>query len=211
VSSTVPIRDRREPSWGRLLWGAALLGAGALWLLDVSGVLDITYPRVIAFALIGLGIVIPFIPEREHAGAVGLGIVLVVLALVTVVAGPATDLAVLGRGSGDVTITPASAAQVRATYEHGAGTVIVDLHDVVLPAGTTSTNIRLGAGELRVRVPQEVTVQVDANAGIGAVVVDSDERSGVAPSFSGELAGTSSERVLRLDLGVGVGRIEVTR
>jgi hypothetical protein len=206
-----PISDRPEPAWGRLLWGLALFGAGVAWLLDASGAVDVTFPRIIAGALIGVGIVTPFIPTREHGGVIGLGVVLVVLALVTVIAGPAADLTVFRSGAGDVAIAPASADQVQATYEHGAGNVTVDLHDIDFPAGTTTTAIQLGAGELRVQVPADVTVQVDADAGLGEVVVASQERSGVAPSFSGELAGTSSARVLRLDLGVGVGRIEVTR
>lgn len=206
-----PISHRQEPAWGRLLWGLALLGAGVAWLLDASGTVDITFPRMIAIALIGVGLVTPFIPTREHGGVVGLGVVLVVLALATVIAGPAADLTVLRSGAGDVMIAPASADQVRATYEHGAGNVTVDLHDIVFPAGTTTTTMRLGAGELSVRVPADVVVQVDAHAGLGDVVVASEQRSGVAPSFSGELAGTSSERVLKLDLGVGLGQIEVTR
>jgi hypothetical protein len=207
----VPIPERREPSWGRLLWGVVLVGVGVLWLLDAGGVVDVTFPRLIAMALIGVGIVTPFVPEREHAGVIALGIVLVVFALITVVAGPATDLAVWRGGAGDVTVAPAAASQVRETYEHGAGNVTVDLADITFPTGTTATTVRLGAGDLTVQVPDDITVRVDANAGMGEVVVDGQERAGLAPSFTGELAGTSSARTLSLDLSVGVGRIEVTR
>ncbi|HEX6256897.1 MAG TPA: LiaF domain-containing protein [Euzebyales bacterium] len=207
----VPIPDRQEPAWGRLLWGVVLVGAGVLWLLDAADVVDVTFPRMIALALIGVGIVTPFVPVREHGGVIGLGIVLVVLALITVVAGPAADVTVFRSGAGNVTLAPASASQVRETYEHGAGNVTVDLRDITFPVGTTATAVRLGAGELTIRVPDDVSVQVDASAGMGEVVVDEQERAGVAPSFSGELAGTSSSRVLSLDVSVGVGRIEVTR
>jgi hypothetical protein len=206
----VQIPDRQAPAWGRLLWGVVLVGAGVLWLLDAGGVMDVTFARIIALALIGVGIVTPFVPVREHGGVIALGIVLVVLAVITVAAGPAADLAVGRGGAGDVTVAPAAASQVRDTYEHGAGNVTVDLRDITFPAGTTATAVRLGAGDLTVRVPDDVTVQVDASAGMGEIVVDDQERSGVAPTFTGELAGSSSQ-VLSLDVSVGVGRIEVTR
>lgn len=214
MSSTpapAPVSRPSAPAWGRLLWGLALIGGGVMWLLDASGAVDVTFPRMIAVALIGVGIITPFVPTREHGGVIGLGVVLVVLAVAATIAGPAANLTVLGSGAGDVTIAPATADQVRATYEHGAGTVSVDLRGVEYPAGTTSSEIRLGAGELQVQVPADVTVRVDAHAGLGEVVVAGQERSGIAPSFAGDLTGTSSERVLSLDLGVGMGRIEVTR
>lgn len=206
-----PTDHRQLPEWGRLLWGMALVGAGVAWLLDAGGVVEVTFTRLIAATLIGLGVLVPFIPEREHGGAVGLGVVLVVLALATTIAGPAVDLTVLRGGAGDVAVAPTAAAQVRPAYEHGAGDMSVDLRGVAFPAGTTSTRVQLGAGDVQVLVPEDVTVQVDANAGVGEVVVAEQERAGVAPSFSGELAGTSSERVLELDIAVGFGRIEVTR
>jgi hypothetical protein len=45
-----PVGDRPSLAWGRVLWGLALLGAGCLWLLDASGIVDVTFPRLIAFA-----------------------------------------------------------------------------------------------------------------------------------------------------------------
>lgn len=207
----VPVGERQPPAWGRLLWGLFLVGAGTAWLLDASGVVDVTLTRLIAVALIALGIVVPFVPDREHGGVVALGVVLVVLALMTVVAGPAVHPRMLQGGAGDLTFAPASVEQMRPLYEHGAGDVTVDLQRVAFPAGTTRARVELGAGQVRVLVPDDVTVQVDAEASIGDVVVDSQERSGVAPSFTGVLAGTSTERVLDLDVSVGFGRVEVAR
>ena len=77
--------------------------------------------------------------------------------------------------------------------------------------GTTATAVRLGIGQLRVRVPPDVTVRFDGSAGVGDVAVLSRTRSGVAPSIDGVDRGASTERVLDLDVAVGVGSIEVTR
>jgi hypothetical protein len=211
AQAPAPVSGRQSSAWGQLLWGLALLGAGAIWLLDASGVVDVTYPTAIALALIGLGIVVPFVPTRERSGIIGLGVVLVVLALVNIVAGPAADPTLLRHGAGDVTVAPASAEQVRQRYEHGVGDLTVDLRHVVFPAGTTSTSIHLGVGQLRVRVPDDVSVRARASAGLGDVVVLAQKRSGIAPSFDGEVMGGSTERVLDLDAAVGLGRIEVTR
>jgi hypothetical protein len=205
------VSGRQSPAWGRLLWGLALLGAGSLWLLDASDLADITYPKAIAIALIGLGVVVPFVPTRDHGGVIGLGVVLVVLALVTVVAGPAANPTLLRRGAGDVTVAPTAAEQVRQRYEHGVGDLTVDLRRVAFPAGTTRTSIHLGAGQLRVRLPNDVSARVRASAGLGDVVVLEHKRSGIAPSFDGEIMGRSAERVLDLEVAVGLGRIEVTR
>lgn len=202
---------RRQPEWSRLLWGLALVGLGGVWLLDTTGAIELTFPRMIAVALIAVGLTVPFVPVREHGGVIGLGVLLTVVALITVVIGPAVDPSLLRHGAGDVTVTPASTAQLQDRYEHGVGDLTVDLRQLTFPAGTTSTEVRLGAGQVRVRIPEDVTVQVDGAAGIGDVVVLATKRAGVAPSFAGEVAGSSSERVLVLDVSVGLGRIEVTR
>jgi hypothetical protein len=203
--------DRRQAEWNRLLWGLALVGLGVVWLLDTMGVIELTFPRMIAAALIAVGLIVPFVPVQQHGGVVGLGVLLTVVALITVVVGPAVDPTLLRHGAGDVTVTPTSTAHLQDRYEHGVGDLTVDLRQLTFPAGTTSTEVRLGAGQVRVRIPEDVTVRVDGGAGIGDVVVLAAKRAGVAPSFAGEIAGSSSERVLLLDVAVGLGRIEVTR
>lgn len=211
-SAPLPVPEHARPplAWGRFVWGLALLAAGAAWLLDAAGVADVSYARVLAVALIGIGLVVPFVPAHEHGGVVGLGIVLTLLALVTVVAGPGADPTLLRHGVGDVRVAPVTAVQVHERYEHGIGDLVVDLHRVELPSGTTSTSVRLGAGQVRVRVPHGVQVHVDGRAAIGDVVVGSAKRSGVAPTFTGRLGTGPSTRVLDLDVAVGLGRIEVT-
>ena len=211
AQAPAPAHARQPLAWGRLLWGLALVAAGSAWLLDAAGVVDVSYPRALALALIGIGLVVPFVPDHQHGGVVGLGVVLTLLALMTVVAGPGADPTLLRHGLGDMHVTPATAAQLRDHYEHGVGDLVVDLRGVELPSGTTSTSVRLGAGQLRVRVPDGVQVQVDGSAAIGDVVVGGSKRSGMAPTFTGRLGDGPSTRVLELEVAVGLGRIEVTR
>ncbi|HSK91400.1 MAG TPA: LiaF domain-containing protein [Euzebyales bacterium] len=205
----MPVQHRRPHSWARLRWGLAMVGVGVAWLLDVTGAVDVTYVRILAVALIVLGCVVPFVPER--GGIVGLGVVLTVLALLAVMFGPTVSPALLRHGAGDVAITPTSASDIRDRYEHGVGDFTLDLQHVELPVGTTRTQVALGAGQLRIRVPHGVRVHVDGSAGLGDVVVMSHKEGGIAPSYSGEVSDGSSERVLDIDAAVGLGRIEVTR
>jgi predicted membrane protein len=205
-----PVSHPTPVSWGRLLWGVALLGAGTLWLLDVTNVAGIRYLTVIALALIGLGIVIPFVPTHQN-GAVVLGLVLTALAFTTVMAGRAVDPALLRRGAGDLRVAPAAVEQLHRRYEHGAGDVTLDLRHLAFPVGVTRTGIHLGAGELDVRLPDDVSVRIHASAGVGEVVVLGRQRSGVEPALDTVVRGHSSERVLDLEATVGVGSIEVTR
>lgn len=206
-------RRARPPhvGWGRLMWGAALLAAGGVWLLDATGAVAVDYSRTIAAALIVVGVVVPFVPRDEQAGVIGLGVVLSAATLIVVLTGPAIDPGLLRQGVGDASVTLQSATQVEQRYEHGVGDFTVDLRQVELPVGTTATAVRLGIGQLRVHVPPDVTVRFDGNAGLGDVAVLSRTRSGVAPSLDGVDRGASAERVLDLDVAVGVGSIEVTR
>lgn len=134
-----------------------------------------------------------------------------VLTLLALVFGATVSPMLLRHGVGDVAVTPTSADEIRDRCEHGVGDFVLDLQRVELLVGTTSTHVALGAGQLQVRVPDDVLVRVDGSAGLGDVVVMSHDEAGVAPSYSGEVTGGSSERLLDLDAAVGLGRIEVTR
>jgi hypothetical protein len=206
-----PVIRPRPVSWGRLLWGIALFGAGALWLLDAGDVVDVAYPTVIALSLIALGVAMSFVPTHQNGAVIGLGLVLSVLAFATVVVGPAADPALLRRGAGDVRVAPTAAEHLAERYEHGAGNLTVDLGHMAFPIGVTTTSVHLGAGELNVRLPDDVSVQVHTSAGLGEVAVLTQERFGVRPTLDAVVRGGSSERVLDLEATVGVGSIEVTR
>lgn len=108
---------RGSPSTGRLLWGMAMLGAGVAWLLDAAGVADVAVARVVAVALIALGGVVAFLPARDRGSAVALGMVLVLVAVLTIVARPVGDLALVRHGVGDQHVAPASASQLQASYD----------------------------------------------------------------------------------------------
>ncbi|QKW08686.1 PspC domain-containing protein [Streptomyces sp. NA04227] len=119
----------------------------------------------------------------------------------------------------DRTWHPASAAQVRSSYELGSGDAVLNLTDVrVAPGRTLPVNAEVGAGRLRVVVPERTTVRLHAEVGVGDVQLPGDDQQDVdiapdktkdavlPPAGRGKPLGT-----LELHLEVGLGQVEVTR
>lgn len=120
---------------------------------------------------------------------------------------------------------PASVTAVRPHHELGTGRGTLDLTAVRPGEGeTVRTSARVGAGELRVLVPDDVVVRLDFEIGAGGYRI---------PAFAGDAAvarrygagglGVSGSRTLRpvdgaqpqgrllLDLEIGVGEVVVMR
>ncbi len=115
----------------------------------------------------------------------------------------------LDGGVGERDYRPASAADLRETYELGIGQLIVDLRQTDLPAGDVPVGIDLGIGDARVIVPDDVCVATDAQIGIGearafeldneGVDVDMDDRPHASPG--------TTRLLVEADVGVGSLRI----
>jgi phage shock protein PspC (stress-responsive transcriptional regulator) len=115
----------------------------------------------------------------------------------------------LDGGVGERDYRPASAADLRETYELGMGQLIVDLRQTDLPAGDVPVGIDLGVGEARLIVPDDVCVATDARVGIGeartfelhneGVDVDMDDRPDASPG--------TTRLLVKADVGVGSLRI----
>lgn len=190
---------------GRTVAGALLVVAGVIWLLATIGV-AIAWQPALAGLLIVVGMATLAIARRGlHAGLVTIGVVLtVVLTLLALAPGPFTG------GVGELDLSPTSIDEVDASYQRAAGQITLDLRQVELPGGETTVDISVGAGEITVIVPAEVTVQVDASVGMGEIDVFGETRSGVAPDLRTTSEATANKRLM-LDLSAGLGRIEVRR
>jgi phage shock protein PspC (stress-responsive transcriptional regulator) len=188
--------------------GAVLLLAGLLALLDATGVWNVDW-RIALAALVLLtgGLVVAGAAIGLRVGAVAtLGLLLLcALALAVAIRVP------VFAGWGDRVAHPASAATVADRYRFGVGHYTVDLGDVTLPAGETSVRATLGIGDLRVVVPREATVRVDARASVGQLSLFGRVDSGTSVHEVFTDAGSSPLRVLVLDARVGIGQVEVVR
>jgi phage shock protein PspC (stress-responsive transcriptional regulator) len=201
------VRAPRQPSLFLPVFGLLLAAAGALALLEATGT-DVRWSIALAAGAIATGVVVAagaFL-RRRTGGLVVVGVVLAALA-VTV---SAVDVRLDGP-IGDRTFRPFDAASVQRTYDVSIGSLTVDLTNAGL-SGDRELDANVGIGELRVIVPNDVAVDVDASASAGDVVVFGVQDDGANAKVSGRSVGTSgaSDRV-HIDAHVGLGQVVVER
>ncbi len=110
----------------------------------------------------------------------------------------------LGDGIGEHTYAPASTSAVQPSYDLGIGNLKVDLSHLDA-AGRHRITARLGIGELKIVVPRDADVRVNAHANVGDVYVLRNHDDGRNASVH---AGTGT---FEIDARVGAGRIDVVR
>jgi phage shock protein PspC (stress-responsive transcriptional regulator) len=127
---------------------------------------------------------------------------LLVLALATV--------GVFGPHFGERSYHVGSLADLRGSYEYGAGKVNLDLTDLSV-SGRHRTEVHLGRGNITVTVPNDVAVWVHGRAGVGSVTIDGHKIGGIDAEQSRLLGvGTESdEDRLTVDAVVGVGHVDI--
>ena len=107
---------------------------------------------------------------------------------------------------------PASIDELRDSYQLEAGSLEIDLEDVVFPEDTTELEASVENGALTVVVPRGVAVQANAEVGDGALSILGSEVSGenVERDYESEDYGQAESR-LSLELSAGTGVISVVR
>jgi hypothetical protein len=209
-----PSSDDRQPASARpgedhppraLGWGLALVVAGGLWLLALAGV-PMPFEVVLPMALVLVGLALLLWPRARGTGLVGVGVVLLVVSLVTVVLPGSASVS-----AGDRTYVVTDAAELEDAYDLGAGTLVLDLR-ALEPSSNVALTARVGMGELTVLLPDDVALRGDARVGMGEIEVLGESRGGVAPTFElDDRVEDEAAAALALDLQVGLGTIEVRR
>ncbi len=199
---------------------AGAVGTFAGWESRPLGT-SLTVGLACALAVYGLGLV-----GSAFAGRVGFGTVFMVVVTAVLLTGASLIPKSIGTDWRNVVWTPASAADVRNAYRLDAGMGELDLRGVRFGEGrkAVETSARLGVGTLKVVVPEDVTVALDARIGVGEVreysesdpgggsVVrglsgfDRQQRVELTPEGRGRPAGT-----LELSVETEAGRLEIVR
>ncbi|MER7056064.1 MULTISPECIES: PspC domain-containing protein [unclassified Streptomyces] len=167
-----------------------------------------------ALAVFGVGIAVSAFIGRTGAGSIFLAVITAGL-----LAGTAAVPKDVGTEWVRTTWEPTTVAGVREQYDIGAGSGTLDLSGLDLAEGqTVTTRADVGLGRIRVVVPQDVTVRLSVQVGVGDIQLPGDDKKDVdvapgkhkeitlPPTTGGKDAGT-----LDLDLQVSVGQAEVTR
>jgi hypothetical protein len=111
-------------------------------------------------------------------------------------------------GVGERTYRVASAAELRPSYELGAGEMVIDLRHVRFPKGRTDLRLRLGMGHVMVRVPRNVCVTSRVRLGAGWASVLDRENGGLDVDWQ-EAPRARHTPELHIDADVGMGALEV--
>ncbi|MER5474472.1 PspC domain-containing protein [Streptomyces sp. NPDC002685] len=189
------------------------LGTGLTWNDQALGT-SLQAGLAAALIVFGLGIALSSFLGRTGAGTIFLAVI---------TAGLLAASAALPKDISTHWVrtnwTPATAADVRTSYDLGTGVGTLDLSRVDLAKGqTVKSNAEVGAGRLEVIVPKDATVRLTIDVGIGDIQLPGDDKKDVdvepgkhdqvtlVPTTGGKDGGTFD-----LDLQVGVGQAEVTR
>ncbi|MET8812603.1 PspC domain-containing protein [Streptomyces sp. NPDC004549] len=166
-----------------------------------------------ALAVLGLGMALGSFLGRTGAGTTFLAILTAAL-LAGVTALPA-DVTTQWR---QTTWQPATATDVRPSYDLGTGAATLDLSRVHPAKGVTvTTHAEVGAGRLRLIIPADATAKVRIDLGVGDVQLPGDNGKDIdvqpdrhkqvtfAPATNTKPTGT-----LTIALEVGVGQVVIT-
>src|SRR5690625_596542 len=203
------VRPRRSRWLGPVTVCTTLVATG---IAAIAAGTSTTADLLVATALlvVGIGLLLGTWLGRPR-GLIALGVLLTIALVVTSVGG------FLGWRSGELTVAPTTLAALEAesTTEFESGRVTYDLRDLQLTDGDTATvSIDQAAGQVRVMLPEDIDVQVDASVGLGAVEAfdtsiggpDLQPQTITDDGTDGPGGGT-----VRFDIDLGLGRVEGTR
>jgi phage shock protein PspC (stress-responsive transcriptional regulator) len=125
------------------------------------------------------------------------------LAIVT-----AADVDIRG-GVGHREYRVSAIAELQPRYELGMGDLEVDLRDVKFPQGRTELALRLGMGDVVVRVPDDVCVASTVRIGAGYAEVGDRDNGGLDVKWRHEPHAVRRARVLHVNADIGMGALSV--
>ena len=222
VAAPVSTRPRpRRRSLGFRIWlvaaGLALLTWPAARAITLATGYDEPTAQLVAAGAtaVVLGLLVLVLGLRGYRTS-GLAIPTLVLALIAASGQTAATMTGPDAVMGEVDWQPQSAAELRTDYAVSMGEGRLDLTKVSAAdlAGRTIT-VTAGMGELRIRVPSDVRVEVVPKVGLGEVRIDDGQ---TVRTFEGFNAGEatpvaigSGDKTLRLQASSGMGEIRVER
>jgi hypothetical protein len=191
-----------------LVAGGVLILIGALWLLERTGAVDLNATTVLALATLLVGLALMVLSrEGSHAGLVVLGIILVVITGLTALA----PVEGFQGGVGDRRVVVSRASDIASSYEVAMGTLTIDLTGVADQGNLGTLTARVGMGEMVIRVPDDMGVEVRADVAAGEVDLFGESVGGVGVEETRRSPGfEEAEQQLVIHAEVFMGRVEVT-
>ena len=210
---TVPTPPPEEPPreskpgsiLGQLTVAATLIAVGGLALLDAAGIL---YPGFVHYVALTLGVVGAGLLVGTLFGRARWLIVIGLLLIPVLVFASVVPNWTFSGETGEVFINVTSTEEIETEYEMAAGSLHVDLSDIELAEGAAprQVDVSIGAGEIRIDVPRDVPVHVEASLGVGVIDLFGDDRAGIGVDAT---ADTGTPPALLINAEAGFGSIVV--
>lgn len=206
------------PRWigGSVFLGAVLAGALGIVLTWEEQSLGTSLQTGLALALgvFGIGIAL-----SAFLGRTGVGSIVFAVITAALLAGAAALPKDISTSWSETQWKPTAVEQVQPRYEMGTGVGTLDLTRADPGKGQTlSTGAEVGAGQLKVIVPNESTVKLHIEVGVGDIQLPDDHKGDVdiAPGKEESVtldpvAGSKDGGMLELHVEVGIGQVEVAR
>ncbi|TVR68749.1 MAG: hypothetical protein EA415_15835 [Sphaerobacteraceae bacterium] len=190
-----------------ILFGLILVSLGLLWLLDVSGVMSVTWAIVGSVMLVIIGVLLIVAARQDsHGGMIFLGIILSgVVLLGSLASWPSFEGSI-----GDEQISPTTMSELQSEYSLSVGSQEIDLTGLTFPEGETDIEIRHGTGDLEIILPDNAAYRIEWSVGLGDAQVLDQNRSGFGQDGVWESDDIEqADVVVNLDVQLGLGALEV--
>ncbi|MFJ8432675.1 PspC domain-containing protein [Kitasatospora sp. NPDC094019] len=207
----VVVHRRERSPLGLIGLLLAVGAASAVWSASTDGGTAVAADTVLATALLVIGLTLLVGAKFGRARRLVVPGVLLTVALTAIGQSSVSAQNLLG----ERTWTAVSAVQLEAKYTLGVGSARLDLGGLDPAGATLATEVELGAGDMTVTVPSDVTVNVRTEVGLGQVQVpglDSPDNGPGKRSYQVLPAnGQTSKGTLDLALRIGLGNIKVVQ
>jgi hypothetical protein len=192
----------------QIVGGGVLIFIGLLWLVERTGVFDVSVTAVLALGTIVTGVSLMLLArDGPHVGLIVFG---TLLALVTLLTAAAPFEGFQG-GVGDRIVEIDSVDDIRPDYNLAMGKLTLDLRDIGDLETAAPVAASVGMGELLVLVPEGTAIEVDASVGAGQIEILGRVTDGVGIDDTYESPGFGEGSAsLSLELQAFTGRVEVT-
>jgi len=197
--------NRRSPGLGQIVAGAILMMIGAAWLVEAADWADVPWRGLLAGALLLVGVALIFGARTgSHGGLIAFGLVLAVILSLSSAFAVLADIPLTG-GIGEQRHRPVEV--VEDEYRWGIGSMTLDLRGATADLDGRTVEASVAIGQLIVYLPEGMSVEINAHAGIGEARVFGETSGG----FGSDVLVSGGEGALILELDVAIGKVEVRR
>jgi phage shock protein PspC (stress-responsive transcriptional regulator) len=199
-----PPRRPREPALlGWLSFGVALMAGGVLWAFTDGGTTALSFAQVlgIPLAVLGTGLLVGSVVGRSK------WTILPALLLV-----PPTLVASLIRvpldaGWTNRYITPATAADLRTTYQQSGANLRFDLSHLAQGEHPAPIHAEMGIGAVQIVLPKGMPITVHTTVGVGSLArLGGGDLGGFGLEDTSRVEGADP---LLMDVEIGIGTFEI--